>query len=485
VRPEVGIRWTVLALGIACCLVAPTRADAKPYKGAEVFSQQLYQYGRLEIRMRMARGSGLVSTFFTFKNGSDAADTAWEEIDIEVLGKDDATGWQSNLITGAGTRITSEQVHTETMSLADDYHTYVVVWTPDFVAWELDGKEVRRSTSQVQDLTNAHSLRFNLWPAGIPGWVGDFDDSVLPQYQFVNWISYSRYQDGEFIHEWTESFDTFDESKWGRGDWTFDESLADFDPNNVVVQDGTLVLALTREGMTGFSGQVPVDQDMMSGTGGASNGSEAGAGGADSDAGGAASFGGAAGAGTGGQVPDSSGSGGASGSTGGSGLGSPPVMSGGMPSTEGENAAGGATTEGENAAGGATTGGENAAGVATTEGENAAGVATGNTTEPSPGEQATEPGTEVSGPAETGVAGSAAGMSVGAEAVPSATAAGPAQPASMNKGLGCSVARISAGLGFEGAPVHWLWLILGMFWRVRRRAIGVGSRRGSPERAAP
>ena len=59
--------------------------------------------------MRMVRGSGLVSTFFTYKNGSETAGTAWEETDIEALGKNDAKTWQSNLITG-NPRMTSEQL---------------------------------------------------------------------------------------------------------------------------------------------------------------------------------------------------------------------------------------------------------------------------------------------------------------------------------------------------------------------------------------
>ena len=58
--------------------------------------------------MRMIRGSGLLSTFFTYKNGSELAGATWEEIDVEALGKNDAKTWQSNLITG-NPRMTSEQ----------------------------------------------------------------------------------------------------------------------------------------------------------------------------------------------------------------------------------------------------------------------------------------------------------------------------------------------------------------------------------------
>ena len=81
------------ALGLvtaAVVLGVPSMGHGKPYKGGEIYSSQAYQYGRMEMRMRMARGSGLLSTFFTYKDGSEIEGTFWEDIDIEVLGKHNA-----------------------------------------------------------------------------------------------------------------------------------------------------------------------------------------------------------------------------------------------------------------------------------------------------------------------------------------------------------------------------------------------------------
>ena len=64
--------------------------------------------------------------------------------------------------------------------------------------------------------------------------------------------------------DWTDDFDSFDSSRWAKGNWTFDGNLVDFDPANAVVQDGTLILAITKEGATGFSGTVPVDDGSTS-----------------------------------------------------------------------------------------------------------------------------------------------------------------------------------------------------------------------------
>ncbi|WP_437805653.1 family 16 glycosylhydrolase [Sorangium sp. So ce1078] len=283
-----GLMLAAASLAIA----VSSTAIAKPYKGAEVYTPQGQLHGRIEVRMRMARGSGILSTFFTYKDGSELSGAFWEEIDIEVFGKDNARSWQSNIITGMGTRVTSEQVHTADVSLADGYHTYGLEWTPDYVAWSLDGREVRRTTgAQVGTLRNPQSLRMNTWSSDVTEWVGPFDDSVLPQHQFINWIKVYRYNNGNFELAWQDEFDSLDGARWSKADWTFDGNRVDFDPQNVTVKDGTLVLSLTREGQVGFTGAVPRDEDTEPGTG-----AGAGSGGAGTAS--ASSGGGAGGAGT-------------------------------------------------------------------------------------------------------------------------------------------------------------------------------------------
>jgi len=247
------------AVALSLAIAGPSPAQAKAYKGAEVYSNKTVLYGRMEMRMRMIRGSGLISAFFTYKNGSEVSGALWEELDIEALGKDDAKAWQSNLITG-NPRVTSEQVYTSPTSLADDYHTYQIEWTPGYVSWSFDGTEVRRTVGgQAGQLTNPHSLRFNVWSSESSGWAGAFDESVLPAHLFVNWIRYYRYENDQFVLDWTDDFETFDSSRWSKGTWSFDGNRVDFDPANAVVQDGILVLAITKEGATGFAGSVPVD----------------------------------------------------------------------------------------------------------------------------------------------------------------------------------------------------------------------------------
>ncbi|WP_437322643.1 family 16 glycosylhydrolase [Sorangium sp. So ce381] len=302
------VRSGSMLAAASLALAFSSTAAAKPYKGAEVYSSQSYLQGRIEMRMRMSRGSGILSTFFTYKNGSEMSGAFWEEIDIEVFGKDNARSWQSNIITGMGTKVTSEAVHNAGVSLADAYHTYALEWTPDYVAWSIDGREIKRTTgAQVTSLKNPQSFRFNTWSSDATEWVGAFDDSALPQHQFVNWIKYYRYNNGNFELAWQDDFNSLDSTRWSKGDWTFDGNRVDFDPQNVTVKDGTLVLSLTREGQTGFTGAVPRDEDT--GTGAGAGGAGATASSSSSGAGGAEATASSSGSGEGGAATTASSSG--------------------------------------------------------------------------------------------------------------------------------------------------------------------------------
>jgi hypothetical protein len=143
-----------------------------------------------------------------------------------------------------------------------------VEWTPEYIAWLFDGVEVRRSTgTQVTDCQSKEmSFRFNLWISDASGWAGDFNPTILPVYQFVNWMKYSKYTPGSgvngtnFTPEWQDDFNTFNASRWAKGNWTFDGNLVDFSPNNIVVKNGYCIICLTKAGQTGFTGDIPEDQ---------------------------------------------------------------------------------------------------------------------------------------------------------------------------------------------------------------------------------
>ena len=250
-------------------LAMSATTNAKDFSGAELYTLKEFEYGKFEARMKMAAASGTVSSMFLYQNGSEIADgRPWVEVDIEVLGKS-PNSFQSNIITGkAGAQQTSEKHHQVNPAADQAFHTYGLEWTPNYVRWTVDGVEVRKTEGgQVSQLTGTQGLRFNLWSSESASWVGQFDESKLPLFQFINWVKVYKYTPGQgengsdFTLDWTDNFDSFNSSRWGKGDWTFDGNRVDLTDKNIYSRDGMLILALTRKGQESFNGQVPVDHE--------------------------------------------------------------------------------------------------------------------------------------------------------------------------------------------------------------------------------
>lgn len=226
-------------------------AFSKNYKGAEIYSNQSYLYGRFEMKIKSAPGSGQLSTFFLYRNNSETATTLWQEIDIEIFGKD-SNSFQSNVIVEAveGKKIMTEQKHSTPNSLSADFHIYAIEWTPDSISWFLDDSLIRTEKTNAKLCNAAMSLRFNHWVANNVAWVGTFNKSVLPQFQYVDWIQYSSYTPDngdngtDFTFQWIDEFTNFDGNRWSKASWTFDENLVEFLPQNAYIENGQLVLKL-------------------------------------------------------------------------------------------------------------------------------------------------------------------------------------------------------------------------------------------------
>ena len=242
-------------------------------RGGELLSRTQQLYGRYEIRMRTAQGNGILSTFFTFENDGWMTGTGnpWREIDIEVLGRYNDR-FQTNIITGtADGRVTSEYYPQVNVNPAEGYHTYTIEWTPDYISFFFDGQEVRRtefgdSKGQVEACRDIpQSYRFNMWANAISSWVGPFSADILPRFQFVNYIKYYSYseQDKTFSLAWTDDFNTFDASRWAKATHTI-ENFTQFSPDNIIIKDGALVLALTDMQGTGLNNVVVPPDDQTS-----------------------------------------------------------------------------------------------------------------------------------------------------------------------------------------------------------------------------
>jgi MYXO-CTERM domain-containing protein len=226
---------------------------------AELYTTQSYQYGRFEARIRFAPGSGVVSSFFLWKDGSEVAGTFWNELDFEKLDAD------CHLVTNAFFG-NPGQVHTADVALEQDlcgeFHTYKYEWTPEYIAWFVDEVEVRRetgatATAYAENATAGMQFRFNVWP-GNASFGGVFDPSIVPVFQYVDWVQYSAYSEGAFALEWREDFEASAiPAGWSMGNWGSPKNLSTHSPLNIGIVDGYAALALTSDDALGTEGASP------------------------------------------------------------------------------------------------------------------------------------------------------------------------------------------------------------------------------------
>jgi hypothetical protein len=253
---------------LAClCCSPPAHAVAS----AEVYTTASYRYGRFEQRMQVAAGDGVVSSAFLWKSGSEMSGAYWNELDFEKINAD--CSLQLNAIYGLPSQGHASIVPLATFGLSDlcsAYHTYAYEWTPTYIAWAIDGKEVRRDTdaataqAYAQNATAGMQFHFNLWP-GTTAFGGNFQPSELPVHQYISWVQYSAYTPGtgdgggDFTLSWRESFENGLPSGWATGNWVSPLQQSTHSPANVTVVNGVLVLSLTADGATGFTGTPPSD----------------------------------------------------------------------------------------------------------------------------------------------------------------------------------------------------------------------------------
>jgi endo-1,3-1,4-beta-glycanase ExoK len=331
---------TILASSLLFLVAGLIPRSALAVKSGELYTQASHKFGRFEASIKFPAGDGVVGAYFLWKAGSEVADTFWNELDFEKVGAD--CQLESNAFYG-NPAVVHAQRHTPAMLLCGTYHTFAFEWTPEYLAWSVDGVELRRdtgaaATAYAENAADGMQYRFNIWP-GDASFGGNFDPSILPVYEEIDWVQYSSYANGTFTLEWRDDFNSAAlDPRWLVGNWESPKRLSQHDARNVGVIDGHAIIALTSDEGVGMG--VPAQPAGGGGAGG--GGGLSGGGGL----GGGASAG-SAGASTGG-TGNTSGDG-----SGGAG-GSPSGVTGGT-SSAGASVSGGSGGSGSlapNAAGG-------------------------------------------------------------------------------------------------------------------------------------
>ncbi len=211
--------------------------------------------------MKSSAVDGTIASFFTYHEQSHISE--WNELDIEILGRyNDQV--QFNVISP--NQADHVYSHQAAFDPSKEFHVYAMEWTPDYVAWSVDSTEVYRQTAEhIAEINLTQKIMMNLWASAYADWSGVLDAGALPAYAMYDWVKYYSFTPSAgqpFTLQWTDHFNSFDTGRWEKASHTWDSNQCDFTPANVTLQDGYMILSLTKKPATGYNGGTILETDI-------------------------------------------------------------------------------------------------------------------------------------------------------------------------------------------------------------------------------
>jgi beta-glucanase (GH16 family) len=175
--------------------LARRRGGEKRFSSGELQSDMAFRHGYFEIRMQAPRGSGLVSGFFTYTRAGRAA--TWDEIDIEILGRN-TRAVQFTYFSRGVRYITTSRLP---FDAAQGMHTYAFEWTENHIRWYVDGALFHEETGERGPLPQSEQrLYLHLWNSEtLRSWLGPILPWDGPWRLSVSCIAYAPAYEGRSL----------------------------------------------------------------------------------------------------------------------------------------------------------------------------------------------------------------------------------------------------------------------------------------------
>lgn len=251
------------------------------YSGA-IQTKDYYQYGKFKASIKTGNHYGTVASFFTYWDGPNWHESEWNEIDVEIVPSVQSQGkspFSTNLIYGDGHSKQEEQKYVDFDHNWDAFHTYEIEWTPDYISWTVDGKQVRRSESSssraVRYTNKKQKLEMNFWTPTWNSWGGGRNDSNMPWYVYYDWIEAYSYDHSskQFHLTWRDDFNGSRFSKPSSSRWhisdgaTFGSNSSMFVNAHVYLWDGSLCLKMSKSRSSEQQGEnydaLPIEELLL------------------------------------------------------------------------------------------------------------------------------------------------------------------------------------------------------------------------------
>ena len=157
--------------------------------GAEMRTKQGYLYGYFGARIKSFKRSGTVQSVFTYNGGQ----YIWDEIDIEILGKDTTKVQFNYYHEGVGGH---EYWYDLGFDSSEDFHDYGFKWEPNRITWYVDFIPVYSVEASLGQWGN---FFINVWAAkpSVESWTGPYERTETPLETAYDYMCFAPLEDAE------------------------------------------------------------------------------------------------------------------------------------------------------------------------------------------------------------------------------------------------------------------------------------------------
>lgn len=177
-------------------LIAAPEGSAKPYLGVEYRSKDTLQYGKVEARVRFAKGSAVVSSLVLIYTPWPPDD--WNELDIEFLGQHtDRIQFNHMINIPPADPLSGHRQYPELVLLSFDpgaeFHDYAIEWVPGRARFSVDGQVLHETTEEMGRMVLPQNILLTIWASSSAGWAGPVDTTTSPTSAEYDWIKVYSY----------------------------------------------------------------------------------------------------------------------------------------------------------------------------------------------------------------------------------------------------------------------------------------------------
>ncbi len=174
---------------------------SKSFLGAEVRSRDTLTYGRVKARIKLAKGSAVISSLVTIYTPWPADN--WNELDVECLGAD-PQNIQFNAMVYTGPPTTPPVINSVTPTQdptrvdlgfdpSESFHEYTIEWTPQGAFFLVDDELKHTWTSNIDRMTLPQNVLLTIWASSSVAWAGAVTDETGQAEAVYDWVELYEY----------------------------------------------------------------------------------------------------------------------------------------------------------------------------------------------------------------------------------------------------------------------------------------------------